>query len=345
MNRRTRKLQEVGGGTFTVSVPKDWAAEHGLTAGASINLYSHIDGSLVVRGADEEGTILQTATIELDAWSPALVERMIETAYTIGFQSFILYCDAGWTDDQRRAAIETTQRLPGIEITTVEETTIELRIIIDSEDVSIQQSISQLQFVTLAMYRTAMDALLRDRSNALDRLTEREDEADRMFALVTRYFNRSLITFEDLHQLNVRRSELFDFYTVAHYLEAISDQAQYIGTFAEQTDITVPTDVRAKLESLTADISELVEDATNAVLSTPRPSTPNINEILIRHSELRSTIEELDQDLLERSASDIYAITKFLTELRCIVDHAGRIAEIALQANNRPTPTVSNSQS
>ena len=48
----TRKIQQVGGGTYTVSIPAQWAKEHDIEATSTAYLYTYRDGSLVVRWND-----------------------------------------------------------------------------------------------------------------------------------------------------------------------------------------------------------------------------------------------------------------------------------------------------
>ena len=60
----TRKLQKIGGSTYSVSLPKEWATEHHLEAGMPIHLYPHTDGSLVLRSAAQDGGPLSAATVD-----------------------------------------------------------------------------------------------------------------------------------------------------------------------------------------------------------------------------------------------------------------------------------------
>jgi phosphate uptake regulator len=52
----TRKIQTVGGGTYTVSLPKEWAESVDVAAGSVVGLHIHIDDVLVIQpqecGAD-----------------------------------------------------------------------------------------------------------------------------------------------------------------------------------------------------------------------------------------------------------------------------------------------------
>jgi phosphate uptake regulator len=59
----TRKLQRVGGGIFTVSVPKEWATEHQLEPGTEVHLYTHRHGSIVQRSSRRDGGTLSCATV------------------------------------------------------------------------------------------------------------------------------------------------------------------------------------------------------------------------------------------------------------------------------------------
>ncbi|MFC6736897.1 AbrB/MazE/SpoVT family DNA-binding domain-containing protein, partial [Halolamina salina] len=60
----TRKIQQVGGGTYTVSIPISWAEEHGVEAGETAYLYTHRDGSLIVRWGEREETALGAVDVE-----------------------------------------------------------------------------------------------------------------------------------------------------------------------------------------------------------------------------------------------------------------------------------------
>jgi len=75
----TRKLQEVGGGTFTVSIPRAWAENNGFEVGMELQLYTHRDGSILVRSSDTDINCLDEATIEAAGEGP-------NTAHAIGFE-------------------------------------------------------------------------------------------------------------------------------------------------------------------------------------------------------------------------------------------------------------------
>ena len=62
----TRKVQLAGGSTYTVSLPKQWAIEHGIEAGARVHLTLLDDGSLLVRPDHENGDASTRETARVD---------------------------------------------------------------------------------------------------------------------------------------------------------------------------------------------------------------------------------------------------------------------------------------
>jgi len=244
--------------------------------------------------------------------------------------------DAAFTADERRAARRHAQTMVGLSVT--EETTdrIVVENLLDASEVSIRQSVIQLQFTTLSMHRTAVECVERPPATddpATDRLADRDDEVDRLFEMITRHFNRSLTDFEEIDHLDVRRSELFDYYLVARQLERIADHAVRIGSLADRPDAPVDDDVFAEIAALGAASREVVETAMTAVLE---PSDDPAHEALDRRDAVADDIRTLDQVLFERSPPDAYALSRILASLARTADCGGNVARVALRSSVRP---------
>ena len=54
-----------------------------------------------------------------------------------------------------------------------------------------------------------------------DYIINRDDEADRVFRLITRHFNRSLLELAETDRLSVTRLQLFEYYVTARQLERL----------------------------------------------------------------------------------------------------------------------------
>lgn len=332
----TRKLQKIGGSTYSVSLPKEWATEHRLEAGMPIHLYPHTDGSLVVRSTARDGGPLSTTTLSTtDADS---VSRALRAAYAVGYDTVTLVAPEGeeLTAEERRAVRRLVQTMVGMSV--VEETTERITVenLLDASEVSIRQSVIQLQFTALSMHRAAVERLrrhARDDAVDIDPLDERDDEVDRLFEMLTRHFNRSLTNLGEIDDLDVRRPELFDYYLVARQLERVADHAVRIGSLADRADPTVDDELLASVVALAETAREVVETATMAVVEA---SPERAHEALDHRGRAVDDVHALDRALFERAPPGAYALSRVLASLTRTADCGGNVARVALRTSVRP---------
>ena len=341
MAMETRKLQRVGGGTYTVSIPKGWAVEHGLEAGSEIHLYAHADGSIVVRSAEKDGGELGSIEVAVDG--PGQVARALRAAHAVGYQSVTLR-PAGYrgsfTDEQRRAARRTKRHLVGTEIVVESADEVVLRNLLDAADVSVRQSVVQLQYVALSAHRSATGAFLDGEPADRDRLGERAEEADRLAEMVTRHLGRSLISMEEVDRLGVDRPALFDYYATARELARVADLAVSIGRAGGDLAGSFPADVAADVEEAATAARQTVEDAATAVIE--GVGVDGANETLARYDEARLGVDAVDHALFDGadpafdgSPAEARALTRALDDLARTAEHGGALAEVALRAATR----------
>ena len=95
-----RRIQLIGGFTYTVSLPKQWASEHGTRAGDRLRLYPHEDGSLSIRGENDpiaETGDAWTTNVTIDGRSPTDVSRTVQALYSPGSTGLRSVALAPWT--------------------------------------------------------------------------------------------------------------------------------------------------------------------------------------------------------------------------------------------------------
>lgn len=330
----TRKLQQVGGGTYTVSIPKEWAERYRFEAGSNVHLYAHDDGSIVLRSSRKDGGELTSTRVAVDGEGTRPVERALKATYMTGFKTVILEASGAFTPDQRRTARTVTQALVGTEVVEETDDRIEVSDLLSPADVSIRQSLVQLQFVALSMHRDATEPLGNNNHVEPESFQRRDDEADRLFAMIARHFNRSLTSLAEVDHLALTRSELFDYYLTARWLERVADHAVRIVAATTRTETPALPDIADELGSYADTSRNIVKEATGAVLGDESSASPH--DTLDRRDETVRHIATLDQVLFERAPADAYAVTQVLDSLIRTAECGGNIAEVAVQAAQRP---------
>jgi phosphate uptake regulator len=333
----TRKLQTVGGGTYTVSIPKAWANENSLEAGTDVHLFTHSDGSIIIRSSERDSGNLARARVAVDGEDPELVKRALGSAHAIGFETVTVTPVHSFNDDQRRAARSLVGTLVGTEILVEQRDEITVQNLLDASDVSIRQSVVQLQFIVLSIHRMATAALLDGESGAYERIRERDDDVDRLSEMIARHFNRSLISLGEVDRLGLSRPEMFDYYDTARQLERIADTSVKLARLGEQLSTPLAEEVAAAVRRI-ADVSrQSIDDATTAVLKGNDVETAN--EAFDGRDETRAAIDELDRRLFDESTDDVGLPTKdarvlirALDDLARTAECSGSIAAVAIRA-------------
>ena len=327
----TRKVQLAGGSTYTVSLPKRWAAEHDIEAGRRLCLYPNDDGSLVVQARPEasgEGTM---AHVNVDSLSEEDLRRTVHALYAVGLDEFTLSVSHPFEPDRRRAITTATENLIGLEVTTETDQRVEFQCLLNPTDVSVRQSVLQLQFVALSMCDNAVDALTTGDTDLAGHVRERDDEADRLFALVNRHFQRTLSSMQEVERLGIDRRTAFAYYTTARQLERVADHAERIAETAIRFETHPPTDPLEEIAALARRSNAVVEDAASVLLG--GGDTTDAYRALEARDRLVGEVETLDRTLYEERVRDAYLLALVLDSVERIAEYGGNVAETAVQTS------------
>lgn len=323
-----RKVQKVGGSTYTVSVPKGWAHEHHIEAGEHVHLYTHGDGSLVVRSSRTDGEGLAERTVELGDDPPTTIEQVVRGLYVAGYEEITVSASGGLDDAQRRRVTSVAQETVGLQVVTAGDGAVTVRSLLDAADVSVQQSVLRLQFIALSMHRSAVDALVDGAGSAAVDVRDRADEVHRLAGMVVRHFNRSLTDFAETDALGVSRPELSMYCRVAREYERLAEDSVTVARVAASIDRPLPGGFADPLGAAAADARDVVEDATGLVLD--GATVEDVTGLLARHGALTEELEVVESALLESDGRPL--LLRAVDAVGRTADGGRTIARTALRA-------------
>jgi len=316
----TRKIQSVGGGTYTVSIPKDWADEQGITTGDTVGLHRHIDGILAIQTPERTDTGPSQITVHLTPAETDAIEHTLRAAYAAGTKEVRLENPETFTAQQRRIVSCVARNLTGVSVVEDNETEMVVRTLLATDEVSVTQSVRQLRFVVLSMHRDGTATMTGDGQPA--QLAERDDQADRLHAMISRSFARGIRRLDEIDALGVTRPELFELWATTRELERVGDHADGITTVARLVDDTVDRDTVAKVETLADRSREIVSDAVSVLIDDAGVDTAR--QALAARDAVREDIATLDDSASLR-------LRPVCNRIRRTAEHGGNIAEIGLQ--------------
>jgi len=330
----TRKVQLSGGTTYTVSLPKPWAQEHGIDADSLLVLHPNSDGSLLVEVAGESDHRERQITVSVGTTDADALEQTITALYTVGFERITLRDRTGLDDDLRRTVEETISRLSGFELLEATETKLRLTSLIDAENVDIRKSALRLRLIALSMHADAIEAVSEADPDLARDTIRRDSEADKLFAMVTRHFRRSLSSLHEVEKLDHSRDELFEYYHVCRQFERVADHAEKMATLVLDGNGTISHTLGEHLEAFSETAFEIIDDAGEVVLADA--AVEMAHESLARREELYDRIDAVNRELYSHGEPDAaYTTGLLLNSIRRTADYGANIAEVGIQQSLR----------
>ncbi len=329
-------MQLSGGTTYTVSLPKSWAQEQGIDSGSLLYLHPEGDGSLLIESDDRRDAAERTVRLDVRRYDDDALRETIEAMYVVGFDRLALVDATGHSADRRRMIRDLTGRFSGFEVLETTETTLVLENLITADNVSIRKSALRLRLIMLAMHRDAVRAVV-DNDPALARqVVRRDDEADKLFAMITRHFRRGLSDLQEVERLGNSRAELFEYYAVARQFERVADHAEKIARLAH-TRPDAPADPLAEAFSSAAGRAQRVVDtAADVVLADADIS--DAYDALGEVDALVGELDELHRDLYDHeSVGRAHFFGLLFDSVRRTAEYGGNIAELSIQRAMRRT--------
>jgi len=333
-----RKIQLTGGTTYTVSLPKPWAKAQGIDVGDRVRLYPRGDRLLVA--PSDAASVGEAVTVSAAQYTPEQIRQIVVAAYVAGATTVRIEGHPG--RPAREAVRDAATGLVGVEVATESDSEVVVRTMLDVADLSPAQTLAQLENVTLSIHEAAVDAALSADSEAGRRVAARDDSVDRLFGLVAREFQRSLVDVTGDRAGDGLTT--FDHYTVARQLERIGDHAEKIARVAERIESEPSADLAAELAELAADARAVVQSALSETLNGRDPGA--LSEVLADGAAVVDATTALDRTLYDRELADGYALATLLDSITRTAEYGRNIAEAGLRAslrNTDATPVTANS--
>ncbi|MFB6157415.1 MAG: PhoU domain-containing protein [Haloferacaceae archaeon] len=330
----TRKVQVTGGSTYTVSIPKDWATENGVSAGSEVEFYPDGDSLFLTPRSEEERT---EGSLDVTDLVDEELRRAVMTMYVSGFDIIALESSRISTE-QRRTIREATQGLVGLEVLEETRDRVVIRDLLDSSELSIHNAVTRMRLIALSMLEDALDAL-RDLDADMARdVIQRDDDVDRLWLVVSRIFRSTLRTPKAAEELGLPREVCFDYQSSARQLERIADHATKIAHLTLGLDEPVPDEVLDGLDELHADAVEVIDGGMDALfMDDSAEATRLANAARESVQSIDERARRIDEPLRDLDPARAQLLGLIVDSVSRSADYGGNIAETALQ-KAAPTP-------
>jgi len=327
----TRKVQRLGPSTLAMTLPAEWASEHGVEKGDEVSLRMGGKGTLTVlpESADTEES---EAIIHVAGLSAAAVERAIVSQYVLGRRVIHVEAPDGETLDSAHinAVYNAETQLMGLGV--IEETPerIAIRCSVDPEDFTLDNLLERLESTGSTMRNEAIKALAHGNPDLAQRALNRERQANKIFVLLLR------LLFTAYENPNLARAvgledgfPLIGYRAIAKNLELTADNAEDIAEIALEADdhsLNVDDTTMRRIRDFTDEVNGFTEKSVKAAVERDFTAATEVRE---GYSDIESREQDILRDLPEMSNDDLLQVREVLVSLQQTTQFAVRNAEIA----------------
>lgn len=261
----TRKIQSIGGSSFSLVLPKKWVNLHKLKDKAYVEINHLQSGQLVVSAGKNK--IVHRHKTFIDGIEGEELVRDVIVLYILGFDEVEL-CAKTISSQQRKIVRETAQRLMGMETVEESSTHIYLRNFLDAEKFSFKEYLSKMFLMTRLMFADAVNSFLHNNKELAADVVARDYEVNRIDFLISRMKNSLLLGKVTEEQVKTSLLEADYYSSIAKQLERIADHAVKIGRLVETDKMPANNSLnkvlRASSETMILLLKEAESFAKNA---------------------------------------------------------------------------------
>ena len=328
INIETRKVQQTGGSTYIISLHKQWAEKVGIKTGVRVSLQAQPDGKLLIDHI-LEGRAIKTKRIDVTGCEIKALERDIIAAYLYGYYR-IEFSSKRILAEQKQVIRKVCYKLIGPEIFEESSDYVVIQDLLNPNELPIKKGVHRMFLIAGSMQKDAVKALrTADYDLALD-VSQRDDEVDRLYLLISKQFRSILCGGKMPDSTETSIEEYHDFRMAASPLERIADHAQRIATVASKLQQPINDDVMGDIEDINNAYIELVKQSLEALFDA---NTSLANQVIDSVDNMHLQIEELHASILKLESHEVMiSLGTVVDSLSRIGDLGSNIAEIAINS-------------
>ena len=326
-----RRIQITGGSSFMITLPKDWADSVGLKKNDTVGLQPQPDGSMVIYPGGEQAAMAgSTRVIDADGLTDRdFLYRQLVGAYIAGHDAIEIRSEKELSSMVASTASSFTQTAIGLEILEESENRILIKDLMDQGEIKPAKSVERMKVLVRNMLNDVLDALQERDVTALEQMSDRDREVDRLDWLISRQVNIHQKDITISRRMGMDLCEISRCGTVSRSIERIGDHAVLL---ASNLRPLIEGETTVVDERILSTGREVVTLFTDSVATWSGKNMDAANRCIERGGTLvrrSKEIVDLDDDLDEKTAMAAELIS---SSVKRVAEYSMDIAEIAINS-------------
>jgi len=227
-----RKLQAVGGASFSLTLPKAWVSRNRIKNGDAVEVRMKKNGSLLVKPEMRDKSPLKLK-IAIDGLKDEALRREMICSYLSGVDEIRLVGEP-ISQKQRSLIRDIAKAFVGFEIIESSSARIVLKNILDASMLSVQDSIGKMFLICISIVEDIIRTVSGNNKVLAADIIERDFEVNKLYHMLTRQFNKLMRDMASEELMGIDITRLNYYVQVAGQLERIADHSVKIARTIKQ---------------------------------------------------------------------------------------------------------------
>lgn len=312
-----RYLQRTSGGSYLISLPKEWVKDNGLKKGSQVGLIRLDYGTIMVDSNPLERPRQREVQVDMSED----IGRELTAYYLSGYDRILIKAKTMVTTAQKQMIKVAASRLAGMEVINETSDSLLLVNLVVPVDLSVEDVMKRMHQIGSSMLEDAIVALVEGDRSLAENVVERDDALDRLYFLVIRLLRSAVNDLRMAEKMGILPAQCLDLRFAASMMEKIGDNSVNMSSFLLEgsSKVLLP---KSTME-LSEEMSKQYERATRALLKGDFKLSNRVTKNRVRMSEMLSMLrQELPSapgarnalDIMEDAADHIFDIADAVTE-------------------------------
>lgn len=330
INRGLRRLQQIKGGSYTTSLPKDWVEQQGLKGGDLLDVHKCLDGALRLYPSSVDNS--QKITLNLEEFRRTKdLGYSIRTYYMQGCDIIYLKSKKIIPEDVKTHIRLLRMELPGFDIIKESAYSLDFQVMIDKKTYTIDSLVSTTSEFADRLHRDAIKSLINCHTGLAEDVVGRVSEALRQYALSVRLISQAT---QDtpyasaIGSMDCREAVTYvlfsrDIQRIIYHSSSIANQVITFG----QSNI-IKKNLADTIKWISTKVLEMQNSASKAFLNKDVELALNaiqlMSEVSAKDKMFRSNL------LVEKNIRLVIGLSKVADDLRRIAGYSVAMADDAM---------------
>ena len=221
-----RKVQQTGGSSFIVSLPKEWIEKHKIKPKDTLGILSQPDGNLLITPNINSEEYVKSKSFDVDhITDPNYLFRLLIGMYIMGYTIITIKSSKKFEPYIKDTITNFTHIAIGPEVTEESNNLIKIKDLLNPKEMPFEKTIRRMYVLAQDMHENAIKALNSGDKTLAEEVIKRDDEVDRLHWLIGR---QSHIVLRDIilcQKMGITLEDISHFQSMSRYLERIGDHA------------------------------------------------------------------------------------------------------------------------